>query len=198
MQLKNSTLVFLLAGLAVAGPILAYAGISIIYPKSTHTVNIETNPPIQFIQGADYAQGNNMGFLSNLALIDNDAAFNITISGLSGGNYTIDNYTMIWLDEARVSSFKMQIADAISGTLDANMIQDLKIQLWTGATPPSTANGWWNGVCARLDLESALNTESTGGPCDNSYTKVQLIFQLRTNSAGTSTLAVRPSSLVLV
>jgi hypothetical protein len=198
MNGKNVALGLLLSALAIVGPAVAYGSVSVIYPKSTHTVNVETSPPITFSEGADYAQANNVGFASGQQFIDYNGAFNITISGLSGGNITIDNYTMVALDKTRVDSYKLQIATALTGTLDANMIQDLKIQIWTGSNAPNAANGWWSGVCARLDLESALNTESTGGPCDATYANMQIIFQLRTFSSGSSTVSVRPSSLVLV
>jgi hypothetical protein len=190
---KSISLTLLLAGVAALSPIIAYAGVTVVYPKSTHTVNVNASPPITFAQGADYASANANGFASAFTLVDANAAFTITLSALSGGNVTIDKYANL-VAGASITSFKMQIATAVSGTLDATEIVVLRIRLWTGGTPPTADNS--TGVCAVLNLEALVNTES-GTTCGGNQTVfVQVLYELGTGSAGSSTLALRPSSIV--
>lgn len=195
MRLRSVLLSALLVAIATMGPIVAYAGIAVVYPKSSQTVSVDTTPPITFAQGADYTQANTLGFASAFALSDNNGAFGITLSSLSGGTVTIDKYVHAVAD-ATISTFKVQIGTAISGTLDATEVESLKIRLWTGGTPP-TADGSV-GVCAVLDLESALDAESSATCAGNQTVYVQVVFQLASGSAGSSTVAIRPSSLVFV
>lgn len=191
MRAKNWMLGAILVAVAILGPTVAYAGVSVIYPSSTHTVTTAT-PPITFGSGSDYTLANTLGFASSFATVDAAAAFTITLSGLAGGTVTIDNYTAI-SKASGVTSYKVQVATAVSGTLDASEITTLKIRLWTGATAP-TADGS-AGVCAVLDLESVLDTESSAS-CTGSLVKVQVVYALATLASGSSTVAIRPSSIV--
>lgn len=193
MRARGLTLGTLLLGISIVGPVVAYAGVTVIYPKATHSVTVNASPPITFAQGTDYATANTLGFASAFTLTDNDAAFTMTLSALSGGAVTIDKYVHI-VATAGVTSYKIQVGTAASGTLDATEIEVLKVRLWTGGTPP-TADGS-AGVCAVLDLESALDTESTASCNGNQTVFVQVVFQLASGSAGSSTVAVRPSSIV--
>jgi len=190
---KSLFLAALLAAVTIFAPFIAYAGVTVVYPKSTHTVNVNTSPPIVFAQGADYAEANSGGFASAFSLVDNDAAFTLTLSALSGGSVTIDKYANLVAD-ASIDTFKAQVGTAVAGTLDAAEISMLKIRLWTGGSAPTADNS--AGVCAVLDLESALDTESAT-TCDGAQTVfVQVVYTLATGSAGSSTVAVRPSSIV--
>jgi len=193
MRLRGLTLGTLLLAISIVGPVVAYAGISVIYPKATHSVNVNTSPQITFAQGSDYSTANTLGFASAFTLTDNSAAFTMTLSSLSGGSITIDKYVHLVATSA-ISTFKVQVATAASGTLDATELEVLKVRLWTGGTAP-TADGS-SGVCAVLDLESAVDTESAATCNGNQTVYVQVVFQLATGSAGTSTVAVRPSSIV--
>jgi hypothetical protein len=193
MRVRGLTLGTLLMAIAILGPAIAYAGVTVIYPKATHSVNVDTTPPLTFAQGSDYAQANSVGFASAFTLIDNSAAFTMTLSSLSGGAITIDKYVHL-VAASTVSTFKAQIATAASGTLDATEIEVLKVRLWTGGTPP-TADGS-SGVCAVLDLEAALDTESGTTCAGNQTVYVQVVFQLATGSAGSSSVSIRPSSIV--
>lgn len=191
MKPKRVTLVLMLTGLAVVGPLVAYAGITVIYPKSTHTVNVNTTPPITFTQGSDYAAASANGFASSFVRHDNDASFVITLSGLSGGNITIDNYTMA-TKIAAVTSYNLTIADALSGTLAP--LTSLKVRLWTGAVAPTTDNS--AGICGVLSLQSGAGIGSSRGPCTGAFVRFQVVYELGTDATGTSTVAVRPSNIV--
>lgn len=188
---KRLGLGVLLIGLSVIGPIVAYAAITVVYPKSTHTVNVGGTPPITFQQGTDYSTAANLSLLSGLTFIDNNAAFTITVSTMAGSNLTIDKYVHA-VKGAGVTAFKMSIGQAIGGTLNATEIAELKVRLWTGGTAPST--DYSAGVCAVLDLEAALATETTGS-CTGSTVYLQLKYRLNHDAAGSSTVAIRPSSV---
>jgi hypothetical protein len=197
MNLKNMGLGLLLAGIAVVGPLIAYAGVSVIYPSSPHTADVNTSPPITFDSGADYTQAASLGFAGSFTQTNNDASFTITLSGLSGGTVTIDKYTTITATD-KVDTFKMQVASALTGTLTAPTV--LKIRVWdpaVSATAPS-ADGDAN-VCAYLSLAAALNTESSGPICGGDATyNVQVIYQLPNTSSGSSAVSIRPSSIAFV
>jgi hypothetical protein len=180
----------ILVTIAIVGPMVAYAGVSVIWPSSTATVNVDTSPPITFAQGSDYTQASSLGFASAFATTNNAGSFTVTVSGLSGGTVTIDNLTYIQR-EASVTSYKMQVATAFSGSLNPTL---LKVRLWTGSTAP-TADGD-SGVCAVLDLEAALSTESSAS-CSAAGVKVQLVSTLPAGvSSETGTVSIRPSSIV--
>lgn len=196
---KNLWMGLLLAGIAVVGPMVAFAGISVIYPSSTHTATIDATPPITFATGADNAKATTLGFVSSAsfgtnAARDYGASFTISLNGLSGGQVTIDKYATI-TSTTDVSTFKMQVGTALTGTLTAPSV--LKVRVWSGGTAP-TADGS-SGVCAVLDLTAAAATESTGGPCDTATATtfyIQVVYSLPAASSGSSTVALRPSSIV--
>lgn len=195
-MMRNGTSIalgVLLVAVTLTTPLIAYAGITVVYPKSTHTVGVDATPPITFAQGADYAAANTQGFASAFALIDNDGAFTITLNSLAGGNVTIDKYANLVAD-ATISTFKVQIGTAVSGTLDAAELESLKIRLWTGGAPPTTDNS--AGICAILNLESAADAESSTTCAGNQTVFIQVVYQLASGASGSSTVAVRPSSLV--
>lgn len=198
MQLKNMGLGLLLAGIAIVGPLVAYAGVSVIYPSSAHTVNVDTSPPITFASGDDYTQANSIGFAGSFASTNNAASFTITLSGLSGGTVTIDKYATV-AGTAAVTSYKMQVASALTGTLTTPTT--LEIRMWDpgiSATAP-TADGDSN-VCAILSLKAIATTESTAEaatPCAGGTTyNIQVVYQLPNASSGSSSVSIRPSSIV--
>lgn len=197
MLWKRGTLVLLLAALAVVGPIVAYAGLTVIYPKSTQTLDIDTTPPVIFQQGSDYAIAANNDFATLFAEIDNKAAHTITLKGLSGGNVTIDNYTAILNNLTGSADFKVQIATAYDGTggLDGGAeLLSLRVRLWVsqlGAAPTSDASP---SVCAVLNLEAPINTESATS-CNRKFINVQVVYDLASGATGTGSVSIRPSSL---
>ena len=189
--MKNWMLGGILVTVAILGPMVAYAGVSVIYPQSTHSVTTAT-PPITFASGADYTQANGLGFATNFATVDSAAGFTITLAGLSGGTVTIDKYATI-TKAVTVTSYNMAIASAMSGGLDSTEISSLKIRLWTGATAPTSDVSL--GVCAVLDLEASLGTESLL-PCTGASVFMQVEMTLASGASGTSSVAIRPSSII--
>jgi hypothetical protein len=186
---KSFGLTGLLVGMAVVGPMVAYAGVSVIWPSSTATVDVDEAPPITFAAGSDHAQAQTIGFAGAFSAGNNAASFTLSLNGLSGGTVTIDNLTYI-TREASVASYKVQIATAIGGGINPST---LKVRLWTGGTAP-TADGDAS-VCAVLDLEAALNTESSAA-CTAAGVKVQLVYTLPTGQTTQSdTVSIRPSSV---
>lgn len=200
MAWKRGTLVLLLAALAVVGPIVAYAGLTVIYPKSTQTLAINTSPPVLFQQGSDYEMAANNGFASVFTEVDNKAAHTITLSGLSGGNFTVDNYTAILNNlTGGAQSFKIQIGNtyADTGGLSLAEVNHLRVRLWVsqlGAAPTSDVSP---SVCAVLNLKAPDNTESATS-CDRKFINVQVVYDLASGATGTGTATFRPSSLTMV
>lgn len=180
----------LLVGLAIVGPMVAYAGVTAIYPESVNTVNVDTTPPVTLARGTDMSQAENIGFANSFTSTNNGASYTLTLSGLSGGNVTVDK--LLFANKtAAVSTYKFQISTAWSGTLNPD---DVKFRLWTGGTAPTTDNS--AGLCAVLNLEAALDTETTG-TCSDAAVFVQLVLTLPTGvSSETATVSVRPSSIV--
>lgn len=186
---KAVTMGLLLVGIAVVGPAITHAGVSVIWPASEHTANVDTTPIITFAQGADYAQAESLGFASSFTAVDSGAAFTLTLSGLSGGSVTIDDYVAATVDPA-VDTWNMEISSALAGTLTAPTL--LKIRLWTGLTAP-TADGDAQ-VCGVLDLTAAVNTATATSCADDA--KIQVIYTLPSSSTGSSAVSIRPSSIV--
>jgi hypothetical protein len=169
---------------------VAYAGVSVIWPSTTATVDVDEAPPINFTAGSDHAQAQTIGFAGAFTQGNNGGSFTLTLNGLSGGTVTIDNLTYIQ-HEATVSSYKVQVATAIGGGINPTT---LKVRLWTGGTAP-TADGDAS-VCAVLDLEAAANTESSTS-CTATGVKVQLVYQLPTGqTTQADSVSLRPSSIV--
>ncbi len=186
MALKNAIFVSLLIVVALLGPLVAYAGVSVIWPESTATVDVDENPPVQFAAGADHATAQSLGFAGAFSTNDNGASYSLTLNGLSGGTVTIDDLANITRD-ASISSYKMEVTAAPTGITP----DTLKIRLWTGASAP-TADGDAQ-VCAVLDLTA---TGESANACSNSV-KMQLIYALPSGqTTETGTVTIRPSSLV--
>lgn len=178
----------LLVVLAILGPLVAYAGITVIYPAATLTTDVDESPPITFAAGADHAQAQTIGFSSAFTAADNSGAFTLTVNGLSGGNITIDDLVTI-TKAAEVTSFKMDIDTAYSGTLTPDVYA---VRLWTGGTAP-TVDGDAQ-VCAVLDLTASVESAAS---CTATTVKVQVIIELPSGMTTESgTVTVRPSSIV--
>ncbi len=87
---KEHILYILLIGISIGAPLISYAGVSLIYPDSTISADVNTNTPISWEQGDDYTLANTLGFAGSYAGTNNDASFTLTFSGLSGGTVTVD------------------------------------------------------------------------------------------------------------
>lgn len=192
---KKPILVAALLVVSIVGPLTAYAAVTVIYPKSTHTVGISGTAPISFDEGADYWTARNASFANSWLGHDANASFTIDLNTLSGGNVTIGKYVHATAS-AGVSKFRMEIATAIPGgaTLDPAEIVSLKIRLWTGGVEPTT--DFSAGVCGVLNLESAVGNRTAY--CPTGVVFMQSVFELGTDSAGTATVSIRPTDVVFV
>lgn len=208
--LKSLVLGTLLTGLALFSPLVAHAGIQVVYPESAHTVDINTTPPIQFDKGGDFARAQSLGFLGGWSGKNNNASFDLTLSGLSGGILQIDHYINATA-VADINTFKFEVSSALDtgGTLDPdapdNEIESFYLCAWYGTVAPTnppvagsecTDPGANTVVCASLNLESVAGTESTGGPCpDTPDLQLQIYLDLKDDSTGTNSVSIRPSSI---
>jgi len=192
MRTKNWMLGGILATIAILGPMVAYAGVSVIYPSSSHTATTVATAPISFAEGADYTLAETLGFATDFATADSASHFSVSLNGIGGGTIIIDKYATITRTSG-VSSYKMSIATAMTGTMDATEIASLKVRLWTGATPPVLDGS--TGVCAVLDLEAIIDTESTNA-CSDASVFMQVTYQLSVGATGSSSVAIRPSTVV--
>lgn len=202
----------IIALVAVFGPWVAYAGVSVIYPESAHTIDVNDSPPITFAQGGDYTDASSLGFLSSWVSANDGASFTITVSALGGGELIIDDYVTATVD-ASVTSFTYELSTAIAyGTLTNANFVSFYLCAWqqSGASPaPTNSEGSECGdpdgaggteVCGSLDLESAATTKSTGGPCDDApaTTKMQLYLKMGSgaNDATPATVSIRPADIL--
>ena len=188
----DAVLYVLLIVIAILAPVVSYAGVSLIYPDSTITTDVNTSPPITWAQGADYSQAATSGFAGSFATSDNASAYTVAVSGLSGGTVTIDKLVDV-IATAGVSTFKVKISSALSGTLTAPTT--LKLRFWTGATAP-TADGDAQ-VAAVLDLTAAVDTETATTVAGDQTVFIQLVCEYSSSTSGSSTVSIQPSSIIL-
>ena len=189
---KEAILYILLIGIALLVPTISFAGVSLIYPDSTFTTDVNTSPPITWDQGNDYTLAQSLSFAGSFATSDNDAAFTLTVSGISGGTVTIDKLLNLTAASS-VSTYKLKISSALAGTLTAPTT--LKLRFWTGATAP-TLDGDAQ-VEAVLDLTAALDTETSTTITGNQVVYVQLICEYDSSTTGSSSVSIQPSSIAL-
>jgi hypothetical protein len=188
---KEAILYILLIGIALLVPTISFAGVSLIYPDSTFTTDVNTSPPITWDQGNDYPLAQSLSFAGSFATSDNDASFTLTVSGLSGGTVTIDKLLNLTAASS-VSTYKMKISSALAGTLSPAPT-NATLRFWTGATAP-TSDG---AALAVLDLTAVLNTETSTTIAGNQVVYVQLICEYASSTAGSSSVSIQPSSIAL-
>lgn len=164
---KSATLTVLLVAMSLVGPAVAYAGVDVIWPESTNTVNINQDPPIQFdANSTDFrtAQANN--FTGSWTGSNNNASYTVTVSGLSGGNVTIDKWLNVSYKEA-VDSYDINITDdtlAAVGptTLTSSEVNFIGYRVWDASGSAPTTNTSASVLCW-VNLENASDT----GTADN-------------------------------
>lgn len=193
---KSSALVAALFGVAILGPLTAYAAVTVIYPKSTHTLGVAGTPPIAFYKGSDYSAASNSSFAANWAGHDGNSSFSIDLNALSGGNVTIGQYVQA-VRGAGVSKYRMEIADAFAsgGGLTGAEVASLKIRLWTGGVEPTTDTD--AGVCGVLDLKNGAAGNRTAY-CSGPTVYLQSVFELNADATGAATVSIRPADVVFV
>lgn len=192
MRVKNWMLGGILAIVAILGPMVAYAGVSVIYPVSTQTAAVDTTPLITFQAGDDHALAQTLGFAGAFTQADNAASFTLTLNSLSGGSVTIDNYAE-GVADASVGVWSLEVVGALTGTLTNPT--ELRIRVWnSGGAAPTADNS--ASVCALLDLEAIAGTDATGTCADD--VNIQVIYTLPTASSGSSTVTLRPVGVTYV
>lgn len=179
----------LLGGMSIMGPMVAYAGVNVVYPGSVQTADVDESPPITFSAGADHSTAQSAGFAGSFVSSENGAQWNLTFNGLSDGKVTIDDAVNVTVESA-VTSYKMKVSSALGTGIDPTTF---KIRLYNGSTAPSADGD--SQVCAVLDLTSAQGTETTNS-CDSLDRKIQVIYELPEGQTTESdTVTVQPSSI---
>jgi len=191
--LRSETVLYaLLIAISLLAPLVSYAGVSLIYPSSPITANVNTSLPITWAQGADYTLAESNGFAGSFSTSNNAASFTLTISGLSGGTVTIDKLLNV-VATSGVSTFKVKISSALSGSLTTPTT--LKLRFWTGASAPTADDS--PGVAAVLDLTAAQGTETSTTISGGQTVYVQLVCTFQSSTTGSSNVSIQPSSIVL-
>ena len=180
----------LLIAISISAPAISYSGVSLIYPDSSITANVNASPPITWSQGADYLVAQSNGFSGSFLTSDNAAAFTLTVSGLSGGTVTIDKLVNV-IASSGVATFKLKISSSLSGSL--TVPNSLKLRFWTGSNAP-TVDG---DAIAVLDLTATLGTETATAIPGNQTIFVQLVCTYATGTTGSSSVSMRPSNIIL-
>ena len=190
MNVQSEKILYvLLIAISIMAPIVSYAGVSLIYPESTITSDVNTSPPITWAQGADYTLASSNGFAGSFATSDNDSAFTLNASGLSGGTVTIDKLVNV-VATSGVSTFKVKISSALGGGITPTT---LKLRFWIGATAP-TIDG---DAITVLDLTAAVDTETALTIAGSQTVFVQLVCELASGTSGSDSVSIQPSSIVL-
>ncbi len=189
-RLRTIAFASLLLVVALTAPLVAYAGVTAVWPGSDQTAAVATSPPVSFAAGSDHSAANTAGFAGAFTEANDGASYTLTLSGLSGGNLTVDDLVTITANSA-VSTFKLEIDTALTGTLTNPTV--FKMRLWTGGTAPTADNS--AGVCAVLDLEATAGTETAATCAGNQSVKVQVVYVLPDSASGSSTVTIRPSSV---
>jgi hypothetical protein len=187
------TTLTLVVFIALFGPLLAYAGVQLLYSESDHIVTVGGIFPVLFEPGADYPVAEKGGFATNFTSRDQGASFSVTLKGISGGNISVDSYA-IARKNLGTQSYKIQLGHALTGSLSLDKVEEIKLRLWNGNTVPLTDES--PGVCAAFDLSTAQVNEESATACTAEVTHLQVILRLRPGASGTSNLSIRPSSIV--
>jgi hypothetical protein len=188
---RDNLIYVILVCISITAPLVSYAGVSLIYPSSTATSNVNTSPPITWTQGTDYTTASGMGFAGSFTLTNNAASFTLTLSGLSGGTLTIDKLVNVEATP-EISTYRIKITTALAGSLSPTPTT-LKLRFWTGANAPTADDSV--GVITVLDLKSILNTETAATIAGDQSVFVQLVYQLASGADGSSTVSIAPSSI---
>lgn len=197
---RGTTLTALLTAMALIGPAVAYAGVSVVWPDSTKTVNVNQDPPIRFFQGSDFDVAKANNFTKGWTGHNTNASYEVTISGLSGGNLTIDQLLNLTV-ETTVTSYKINVSEALTGALEPDVVS-LKLRVWDeglGSAPTSDGDA---SVDCVLELKGA-SAGTASGSCDQSATDesihMQLHLELAEDATATdqATVKIRPSDVAL-
>lgn len=207
-RLKESALTAILVAIVLMGPAVAYAGVNVVYPASTKTLNVNQDPPIRFDRGDDYAVAQANNFTAGWAGSNNNASYTINVSGLSGGNLTIDKLVGLTIQDT-VPSFNVSISAALSGSFDPANVTYFVMRIWNGTTAPTTNASL--GVRCVLNLKAAVDThtgQNAQGECelpgevgaqpDERVAHMQIVLELGGDqTTESSTVSIRPQDIAL-
>lgn len=135
-----------------------------------------TTEGLSFEKGADFAQAENLGWVSNFTLGDGNASFNLTLHGLPGGTITVDD--MVTANRTSEEGFRVNVTDALDGEASVT------IRFWNGTTPP-TSDADAN-VCAVVDTSAA---GMANGTCTAQHVHLQYVITTPDGAASISSFA---------
>lgn len=188
---KSSTLTVLLVALSLVGPAVAYAGVQVVWPASTDTLNVNEDPPITFDTGDDFPSAKSNNFTGDWVGHNNNASYTVTLSGLSGGNLTVDKWLNVTVNSA-IQDFKLNITEGIGeDTLGKSSIEYATIRLWnaTNGDPAPANNGSLTSQC-ELSLQASVGTASPTCPDPSTLwgagnqLKMQVVYELADDVSG--------------
>lgn len=194
---KSSTLTVLLVALSLVGPAVAYAGVQVVWPASTDTLNVNEDPPITFDKGDDFSSAKSNNFTGDWVGHNNNASYTVTLSGLSGGNLTVDRWLNVTVNPA-IQDFELNITEAIGeDTLGSSSINYATIRLWnaTNGDPAPTTNASLTSQC-ELSLTAGVGTSSQDCPDPSTLTgtgnqlKMQVVYDLADDVSGFEDVSV--------
>jgi hypothetical protein len=209
---KQLYLYAILGSIALIVPLFSYAGVTLIYPSSTTTVNVSSSPPITYASDTDYTTAANNGLAASFTTTNQGASYTVTVKGLSGGSMTADQWIKINAVTG-VSQFTSQISSALTSTTG---ITSLKLRYWdSGLSSTAPTSDTANNVIGTIDLKagtagtsisfnSAYNTNA-GATASTMATvaktaagvKVQLIVTLIDSSTANASVSLQPTGIVL-
>ena len=133
---KHRRSIAILIAILLSIALITYSGVNLIYSPSTITVGV-VEPPLLWEQGSDYSTAASLGYAEGWSPSTNKTYFSITVKGSPELTVIIDDIFQIV--NTTTCSFKVEIAEALSGSLkDNGRIDTLKLRFYNASDPVPT------------------------------------------------------------
>jgi len=189
---KHKRFIAILIAILLSIALITYTGVNLIYSPSTITVGV-VEPPLLWEQGDDYNTAYNLGYATGWTLSTNKTYFSITVKGSPELKVVIDDIFSV-VNTTKVVSFKVEIAEAISGSL-VDKITTLKLRFYNATDPIPTTDvaGKVLDLTKSYDKTGALTIKRTD------ELNVQIIIELDSDALTTdyATVKIRFTDIVM-
>ena len=184
---KHRRLIAILIAILLSIALITYSGVNLIYSPSTITVGV-VEPPLLWEQGSDYSTAASLGYAEGWSPSTNKTYFSITVKGSPELTVIIDDIFQIV--NTTTCSFKVEIAEALSGSLkDNGRIDTLKLRFYNASDPVPTTD-----VTGKvLDLTQGAGTK-TGVlkiKASDDRLKIQIIIVLKQGALTSESATVK-------
>jgi len=182
---KHKRFIAILIAILLSIALITYSGVNLIYSPSTITVGVYEFYPLKWKQGSDYTTAESLGYAKGWSLSPKETYFNIIVNGTPELTVIIDDIFSV-VNTTKVVSFKVEIAEAISGSL-VGKITTLKLRFYNATDPIPTTDvaGKVLDLTKSYDITGALTIKRTD------ELNVQIIIVLTSNALTTDYAIVK-------